>query len=818
MIQQQPPMQQRLPMGIVPPRQQPQVPPQMAGSPQFGAARQVVMEGLPQIYQQLEELVTLKAVDLVNSADRQEAMDGDPGQSNMQVAENSIKGEAEQGIINALAGMQRQQPMGLPQLPANNMAVRAAAQGGIVGFARGGLQQESKEKSKTPQMGAIPPSVVGDAQIRADAKRYQALQKAIENATTPEIKQRNQMLLQDLIRDMGNSHATVMQYIDSMQGVVQPRAQGMAGGGIVSFRPGGSVEIDGTQVPFYQQQSRDFTEPSGQQKDFEDIVSWIQTYNVEPEIANTILRNPNSVAGDQIDVLKQVLVGAGNRTLDEINRMLANFPSLSVGENVNPRGERDFSRLEDSPEPQGLMALGQRRAGENEERRRANRSQPMTPEEIARQRVMAGLSSGVEPPLSDFQQSLVDAGDANVGQQLSDAEQRLTNEQRASEDSEIDFLNRVSGESDRMNNLENARMYPPNLNIVGNVKDFVEESGLGSLDYEGFARSVLPKATDVSTISSDPSLGRYLGAFASDMVTGPGRVVDAVVGSDFISDLQEGYHGEDPGTRDDTVVATEVIETSPTVEEPIPPSGGVSRADIDAGARLASQAEDEAQTEIARTRNFVEASQDLQQTPVESSLYDKKLEEIMKRSKSPIRTIATFLQGYGEDKFAGASKAMRAAEAQYDNMEIDLLKLQEANRISQQQFDINMQKIKNEREQLRITEDRYITQGENEAARIAATQKYYDVLAEGNQSRTRIALEEAVQTYIEDSIRLHADIAAIEGINFRQVDKLLEDNTQAYNEARRKAVQNYRNAVESGLFRSAGGGAGQPIDAAQYFN
>ena len=46
-----------------PPMQPPQVPPQMARTPQFGAAKQVVMEGLPQIYQQLEELVTLKAVD-----------------------------------------------------------------------------------------------------------------------------------------------------------------------------------------------------------------------------------------------------------------------------------------------------------------------------------------------------------------------------------------------------------------------------------------------------------------------------------------------------------------------------------------------------------------------------------------------------------------------------------------------------------------------------------------------------------------------------------------------------------------------------------
>jgi len=64
----------------------------------------------------------------------------------MQVAEGSIKSEAQQGIMSALANMQRpqqppmpQQAMGLPQLPANNMAMPRAAQGGIVGFKPGGM-------------------------------------------------------------------------------------------------------------------------------------------------------------------------------------------------------------------------------------------------------------------------------------------------------------------------------------------------------------------------------------------------------------------------------------------------------------------------------------------------------------------------------------------------------------------------------------------------------------------------------------------------------------------------------------------------------
>ena len=95
-------------MGIAqPPMQRPQVPPQMARTPQFNAAKQVVMGGLPQIYEQLQELITLEAVDLVNSAKRQEAMDGDPGQNNMQVVEGNIKSNAQQGIMSALANMQR---------------------------------------------------------------------------------------------------------------------------------------------------------------------------------------------------------------------------------------------------------------------------------------------------------------------------------------------------------------------------------------------------------------------------------------------------------------------------------------------------------------------------------------------------------------------------------------------------------------------------------------------------------------------------------------------------------------------------------------
>jgi hypothetical protein len=117
---------------------------------------------------------------------------------------------------------------GMPTMGAPNMA--RMADGGIVGYAQGG--------KPTPTLGAVPPSAVGDEQIKQFAAQYTALQAGLAAATTPEDKAQSQQLMQDLIRDMGNEHATVMQYIDSTKGFVAPRSQ-MARGGIIGYSTGG---------------------------------------------------------------------------------------------------------------------------------------------------------------------------------------------------------------------------------------------------------------------------------------------------------------------------------------------------------------------------------------------------------------------------------------------------------------------------------------------------------------------------------------------------------------------------------------------------
>ena len=119
--------------------------------------------------------------------------------------------------------------------------------GGIAGLMGGGMvkyQQGGAVINQLPTPGAIPPAgfAGGEEQIKTDAERYMALQKAIQDPNQAAYKQRNQQLLQELIQQMGNNHAKVMQYIDSLKGMAHSpsQVQGMSGGGIVALQEGGS--------------------------------------------------------------------------------------------------------------------------------------------------------------------------------------------------------------------------------------------------------------------------------------------------------------------------------------------------------------------------------------------------------------------------------------------------------------------------------------------------------------------------------------------------------------------------------------------------
>ena len=94
--------------------------------------------------------------------------------------------------------------------------------------------------------------------------------------------------------------------------------------------------------------------------------------------------NPNSVAGDQAGILGEVLEGAGGLLLDTLPEA-QEFPFY----------EQQFQDFSGPP-----MTAEQRESSEVYQEGLA-RSQPMTPEEISRARVMAGLSSGLDQEESD---------------------------------------------------------------------------------------------------------------------------------------------------------------------------------------------------------------------------------------------------------------------------------------------------------------------------------------------------------------------------------------------------------------------------------
>ena len=175
--------------------------------------------------------------DLV-AQERQRQMDNQPAPQSPDVIT-----QTEQEVMGMLAGggqqpLMPQQGMGISQLPADNMAMPMAAEGGIVGFAGKGPSMVKE----TPQMGSVSPKAVDGAEIKKLADLYESLEKSIANTTDPREKSIRAGALRDLVKQMGNQFPYVMQYLDSKKGVVQPRTQ-MAGGGIVALQEGGLLKV-----------------------------------------------------------------------------------------------------------------------------------------------------------------------------------------------------------------------------------------------------------------------------------------------------------------------------------------------------------------------------------------------------------------------------------------------------------------------------------------------------------------------------------------------------------------------------------------------
>jgi len=155
------------------------------------------------------------------------------------------------GLAGAGVGMGQQQAMataapGLQmrgrQIQADQMRKAMApqpqpmrmARGGVVGYKDGG----------TPTPGAVPPKAADPQDIIRMADLYRQAQASLKAATNPEDKAKVQEILNDLKTQMGDQLPFVMQYLDSTKGIIEPRTQQMARGGVVGYVPGGRVTAD----------------------------------------------------------------------------------------------------------------------------------------------------------------------------------------------------------------------------------------------------------------------------------------------------------------------------------------------------------------------------------------------------------------------------------------------------------------------------------------------------------------------------------------------------------------------------------------------
>ena len=332
---------------------------------------------------------------------------------------------------------QKQALAGIAGQRANNMA--RMANGGIIGYAEGG---------PTPTLGAVPPSAVGDEQIKQFAEQYTALQAGLAAATTPQDKAQSQQLLQALIRDMGNEHAKVMQYIDSTKGFVAPRSGGMAMGGIVGYATGGEIEA--------------YLDSIGAGAEYKANLTPEQTAAIGEMLDNQATPQANKGVVERMAEVGRNMPGSnlGDRPVrDAVVDMLDSPVARGQNEVLSALPSGAMGLLQDRMSELGPVSQGA--AGANEEateRRRtgiAETLQNAMPEEgivgrmarVGRQMpgsnlgdrpvrdaLMEGIASLAPPKtpntVSEFQQGLIDAGDANVTEQLNAAQRRLNAENK----------------------------------------------------------------------------------------------------------------------------------------------------------------------------------------------------------------------------------------------------------------------------------------------------------------------------------------------------------------------------------------------------
>ena len=651
-------------------------------------------------------------------------------EQNEREAENSVRQDIAQKM-QSMAVKERQNQARMNRA-LQGIAAQAApnirmVDGGIVGYQSGG---DIKTPPK-PTMGAVPPSTVGDEQIKQYAEEYMGIKKALENPENAQYKERNQMLMQDLIRQMGNQMPAVMQYIDSMKGIVEPRGF-QEGGGI--FGPMGIFGPSARRVGTF----AEFLASKG-----------IETLSdVSEAVGRQLMQEfiEQKSAGDRRTELAEMAGAPGSEGARQAQPEIPERPYIPTG-----RPSVASSQMEN--------LAGVARGGANLLREGAG----ALPSPSALFEGIAGLAPRRK---------------SDVQRELEAAERRMQREQREQGAASFIASRALDPRIGRYRQTGEAAEPQPYV-----LRDLAEGAGL-----DGFFSGIPSYEEMYPADPEDATLAYKIGSGLKALTT-PLQILGGFLqpkdeGQLTFSDLgpigreiKAGFTGAGmPAQQTDEEIAQEIIDTGVTEEQyraatgPAAPAAPVGRTltreEIDAGSALAREAEAGGPEAALRgasyltTRGGETAVADLASTvaqdptPENMNRFESEIQRLMERRESPMRALSSFLTAFSQARggsmgqnLAIATTAMNAADDALDKQIIELEKLRRADEISERDYQLKTQQVEYERNYRDAMAEYY--------RRLPEVQKEIEQLRQANQ------LEEAEMVARREAVRHVAPNVAV---------------------------------------------------------
>lgn len=543
---------------------------------------------------------------------------------------------------------QRQALAGIAGQRAPNMRM---ADGGIVGYAQGGLNQS---QSPRPTPDGQPTAAAQDATM-ADINNYIAQYKNYEAskaaAKTPEEKQQVEAIFKDIQQSFDpNTRAKAHQ-----------KMSGMQAGGIVGFQEGGMPRFP---------RLFDFSMFLAE-KGIDSLagLSANAVNSLRQEYEAMQAREMNRPRGDsvsesQMENLEGVLRGAGNVLREGITAPMPSPASPpSAGEREATEAQRESRRRGPGAMLEGIASLAPR--GKSELQREL---------EAAERRMQAEQR---EAGLADAQSEM---DILNAAQQRRDEAERAA---RGPQPYVLSDLAKGAGLEGFFSGIPSfEEMYPPNPEDASLAYKVGSATRALRTPFQVLSGFLQPKDEDQLTFSD-------IGPIASEFTAG-------LTGAEM------------PTQQTDEEVAEEIIATAPTTttaaptEEYDPMKGVPQIANPSLRRAIEGTQEEPAPTQEAVIDTASTVAQN--PTPENTSRFESEIQRLMERRESPMRALSDFLTSFSQARggsmgqnLAIATTGMRAADDALDKQIIELEKLRRADQISERDYQLKKDQVESDK-------------------------------------------------------------------------------------------------------------------------